>query len=128
MRHSDRTFRVQYVGGGQGQQIGHEVVGDGDARLLHREDVRDVLDPIQRQVVGEDTDDVRASGWKRVLRSRDAKEYRRSLRRLQQGHHHEWTNAGTSSGVHFLAVTDYGLTCRRDLMRTTTYGFQVDST
>jgi hypothetical protein len=87
-----------------------------------------VLHPIQRQVVGEDTDDVRAPGWNAFLRSRAAKECRSSLRRLQQGHQYEWTNARTPSGVHFLEVTDYGLTCRRDLMRTTTYGFQVDST
>jgi hypothetical protein len=40
------------------QRIGDEIIGEGDAVLLHFEDVRHVLNEVQRKVVGEDEDDI----------------------------------------------------------------------
>src|SRR5215510_11737404 len=45
---------------GTAEGISDEVVGEGDALLLHLEDLRHVLHQVPRQIVGEDEDDVRA--------------------------------------------------------------------
>ena len=47
---------------GAAQRLGHEVVAEGDALLLHRLHVRHVRDQVPGEIVGEEEEDVRLGG------------------------------------------------------------------